>query len=81
MNLQFALWLQLALYAVAIVAALVAIGRAVKLQRQVAQHGSDWWQTAEARVLVGHALRPLWLTVAALLVGAFAPRLLGMLGG
>lgn len=79
--LQLAVTVQLALYAVAIVAALVATLRCVKLQRQAARHagGGSWWETAEARHAVAHALRPLWFTVAALLLGAFAPRLLGAL--
>lgn len=79
--LQLAVTVQLALYAVAMVAAIVAIVRSVNLQRLASQRGSQpgWWQTAEARAAVTHALKPLWITAAALLLGAFAPRLLGAL--
>lgn len=76
--LQLAVTVQLAFYVVAMVAAIVAIVRAAKLQRMASRHGGgSWWETAEARTAVTHALKPLWITAAALVLGAFAPRLLG----
>jgi hypothetical protein len=76
--LQLAVTVQLALYAVAIVAALVAMVRFVKLQRLASRHSSgSWWETSAARVAVTYAVKPLWITAAALLLGAFAPRLMG----
>ncbi|KRG47936.1 hypothetical protein ARC20_17565 [Stenotrophomonas panacihumi] len=81
--LQLALTVQLALYGVAIVAACFCIARALGLQRQASRHGGgpEWWQTAEARRAVSHAVRPLWWVVGALIVGALAPRLMGAIHG
>ena len=81
-TLQLAVTVQLALYVVAIAATLVAIVRFMKLQRLARQYPdqSNWWQSEPARAALAHTLRPLWITAAALLLGAFAPRLLGALG-
>ncbi len=81
--LQLALTVQLTLYGVAIVAACFCIARALGLQRQASRHGGQpaWWQTDEARAAVSHAVRPLWLVIAALVIGALAPRLMGALHG
>ena len=80
-SLELAVTVQLALYALAIVTALVTLVRFVRLQRRATSQpdGASWWQTAEARQATRHALRPLWITTAALVLGAFAPRLLGAL--
>ena len=80
--LLLAVTLQLALYVVAIVAVIVTIVRFVSLQRLAAgaQTPDRWWQGSAARDALRHALRPLWIAAAALLLGAFAPRLLGALG-
>jgi|GEM_PF-6442764 len=83
MSPQTAMTVQLLLYTVATVTAIVAIVRAVKLQRLVHLRKVDlaWWRTDEARGLVRHAILPLWITPAALILGAIAPRLLGVWPG
>lgn len=78
--LQLALTVQLALYVVAIIAVIVATVRAVKLHRQSGGK-PGWWESEAARSGIGYAVKPLWLTAIALLLGAFAPRLLGAIGG
>lgn len=80
LSLQAAVSVQLALYVVAIVAAVVATVRCVKLQRLASRQPRGWWDGDDARRAVPHALKPLWITALALLLGAFAPRLLGALG-
>lgn len=80
--LLLAVTLQLALYAVAIIAIIVVTVRCVRLQRLAArtQTPANWWEGSQAREALSHALRPLWVAAAALLLGAFVPRLLGALG-
>lgn len=84
MNFMLAIGIQLALYVVGIIAAIVCIVRAVKLQRLASERqsqGGSWWESEEARQRMSYALKPLWITVIALLLGAFAPRLLGVMSG
>jgi uncharacterized membrane protein YgcG len=82
-RLQWALTLQLGLYALAIVAAIVAIVRFLKLQQLVSAYAnpSDGWHSEQARAALRHALKPLWLTIAVLVLGAFVPRLLDAASG
>lgn len=81
--LRLALTVQLALYGVAIIAACFSIVRFLGLQRLASRQGGqlDWWQGPEARAAVSHAVRPLWIVAAALIIGALAPRLMGAMHG
>ncbi|MCC8687263.1 hypothetical protein ABFU27_11325 [Xanthomonas campestris pv. raphani] len=77
MSLLAASTLQVLAFVLALLAAGIAGVRGVRLARQSVMQldSAAWWQSEPARKAIGHAVRPLWWTIAALLVGAVLPKL------
>ena len=80
MSLLAAATLQLLAFAAALLGAGV---RGVRLAQLAAAHpgASAWWQGDTARRAIIRAVRPLWWTIAALVIGAALPQLALMLAG
>ncbi|PPU41716.1 hypothetical protein [Xanthomonas arboricola] len=76
MSLLAASTLQLPAFTVALPGAGSAGVRGVRLAQLAAAHSSPgaWWQGDTARRAIIHAVRPLWWTIAALVVGAALPQ-------
>ncbi|MCC5092475.1 MULTISPECIES: hypothetical protein [Xanthomonas] len=77
MSLLAASTLQVLAFVLALLAAGIAGVRGVRLARRLAVQvdSAAWWQSGPARKAISHAVRPLWWTIAALLVGAVLPKL------
>ncbi|WP_372362734.1 hypothetical protein ACCQ10_08245 [Xanthomonas sp. NCPPB 1325] len=83
MSLLVASTLQLLAFLVALLSAGIAGVRGLRLAQLASAHPNPgaWWQADTARKAVGHAVRPLWWTIAALVVGAALPKLALLLAG
>ncbi|GAE49982.1 hypothetical protein [Xanthomonas arboricola] len=83
MSLLAVATLQLLAFAAALLGVGIAGVRGVRLAQLAAAHpgASAWWQGDTARRAIIHAVRPLWWTITALVIGAALPQLALMLAG
>ena len=74
--------LQLVLWTLALVLALVGLVRVYRLFKRLQAFAGarPRWETAEGAAELARALRPLWIAAALTVLGALAPRLFRLLG-